>query len=367
MRRILVFLCVVMMVIPGCMPPVAEEAVQPEGTDDFVVELDVSDDAGEVSEANYNFAIVYGSQHPFFEPWALGAKAAADDLGIPMPNVVSPQNWDHIEQNAIIDQMVDGGVGGVALFPADAAAGNKKISELVERGIPVVTIGGAPELPTKASFCYATDVGGSAAHATQAIINELKAQGKTEGKLLHLCTSLTNTNTQKRQGAIASVLAKSENVGFTLEWELADTDAIEPAEKAISDLYASYIKDVDGIICTGYVNAQVLAKTMNDRGTNDGIVVVGSDDSVEVIEAIRNGHMFGTMTQSSWAMGYVGTYALKLFADGYTYKPHGDFFIDSGYFLLDKEGLISYQASQETMAKEFVSTMKVKYFDAPKK
>ena len=30
--------------------------------------------------------------------------------------------------------------------------------------------------------------------------------------------------------------------------------------------------------------------------------------------------MFGTMTQSSWAMGYVGTYALKLMADGYTYK-----------------------------------------------
>ena len=352
--------------------PAEETSAAPEATPkaetQTEIEMEEMEDVvvgGQKEGASYSFAIVYGGVHPFFDPWAFGAQAAALDLGIPIPNVTSPQNWDQTEQNAIIDGLVAGGVNGIGMFTADAVAGNEKISELVDMGIPVVTMGGSPATPSKASFCYATDVGASVGFATQAIIDELKAQGKTEGKLLHLCSSLADTNTQKRQAAIKEVLAKPENAGFTLDWELADTDATEPAEEAISSMYASYVDDVDGIVCTGYVNAQVLAKTMNERGTNDGIVAIGIDDSADVLSAIDNGYMFGTMTQSSWAMGYVGTYALKLFADGYKMKSDAPFFIDSGYFLLKKDGLATYADKQKQMAYDFVSTMADKYFDAP--
>ena len=75
--------------------------------------------------------------------------------------------------------------------------------------------------------------------------------------------------------------------------------------------------------------------------------------------------MFGTMTQSSWAMGYVGTYALKLFADGYTMKADAPFFINSGFFLLKKDGLATYSENQKQMAYDFVTTMADTYFDAP--
>lgn len=329
--------------------------------------MDVANQAGAEEGVNYNFAIIYGGVHPFFDPWRFGAQQAAMDLGIPTPNVTSPQGWDQTQQNAIIDGLVAGGVNGIGMFTSDAVAGNEKITELVDMGIPVVTMGGSPATPSKATFCYATDVGASVAYATQAIIDELKAQGKTEGKLLHLCSGLADTNTQKRQAAIKEVLAKPENAGFTLDWELADTDATQPAEEAISAMYSSYYQDVDGIVCTGYVNAQVLAKTMNERGTNDGIVAIGIDDSQDVLTAIDNGYMFGTMTQSSWAMGYVGTYALKLMADGYTYKKDAPFFINSGYWLLTKDLLPEYNTRQQKMATDFVATMADTYFDAPAK
>src|SRR4051812_11669715 len=48
--------------------------------------------------ANYQFAVVYGGVHPFFDAWEPGAKAAAKDLGIPEPYVLSPQKWDQTEQ-----------------------------------------------------------------------------------------------------------------------------------------------------------------------------------------------------------------------------------------------------------------------------
>ncbi len=373
MKRLVVLVLAVCMLLSlaACGAPAAKPAesdATPKADTQTEIEMDDMEDVvvgGQKEGANYNFAIVYGGVHPFFDPWAFGAQAAALDLGIPVPNVTSPQNWDQTEQNAIIDGLVAGGISGIGMFTSDAVAGNEKISELVGMGIPVVTMGGSPATPSKASFCYATDVGASVGFATQAIIDELKAQGKTEGKLLHLCSSLADTNTQKRQAAIAEVLAKPENAGFTLEWELADTDATEPAEEAISSMYASYIDEVDGIVCTGYVNAQVLAKTMNERKSNDGIVAIGIDDSADVLSAIENGYMFGTMTQSSWAMGYVGTYAMKLFADGYTMKPDAPFFIDSGFFLLKQDGLASYADNQKQMAYDFVSTMADKYFVAP--
>jgi ribose transport system substrate-binding protein len=325
----------------------------------------VKEQAGQEKGKQYNFAIIYGGVHPFFDPWRFGAQQAALDLGIPTPNVTSPQGWDQTQQNAIIDGLVAGGVNGIGMFTSDAVAGNQKIGELVDMGIPVVTMGGSPATPSKSSFCYTSDVGSSVAYATQAIIDKLKADGKTSGNIVHLCSGLADTNTQKRQAAIKAVLEKPENAGFVLYKELPDTDDTQKAEEAISAMFSSYYKDVDGIVCTGYLNAQVLAKTFNERGTNDDIVAVGIDDSTDVMTAIANKYMYGTMTQSSWAMGYVGTYGLKLLTDGYTYKKDAPFLINSGFWLCTKDNIDQYDARQQKIATDFVSTMSEKFFDAP--
>ncbi len=346
--------------------PAAAPAAQPEAAAPVVQPAaPLVEDAKPVDDmSKYQFAIVYGGVHPFFDPWEPGAKRAAQDLGIPEPYIVSPQAWDQTEQNQVLDGVLAKGAKGIGMFPSDAVAGNEQITKMVSAGIPVVTMGGSPAEPSDASFCYATDVGASVAYGTQAVIDKLKANGKTSGNIVHLCSSLADTNTQKRQKAINEVLAKPENAGFVLYQELADTDATEPAEKAISSMYASYIDDVDGIICTGYVNAQVLAKTMMERDEHR-VVAVGIDDSQDVLDAIQKGYMYGTMTQNPWGMGYVGIYALKLLTDGYTYKKDMPFFIDSGWFLLSQENFDQYQATVEANTAKFVSTMKDTYFDAP--
>ena len=315
--------------------------------------------------ADYQFAVVYGGDHPFFYPWASGAKAAAQDLGIPEPYIASPQAWDQTEQNQVIDSMIDKGAKGIAMFPSDATAGNLQITKLAIDGIPCVTMGGSPMEPSDAVFCYATDVGASVALGTQELINKLKANGLKQGNIVHLCSSLADTNTRKRQEAIKEVLSRPENAGFQLYMELSDTDAIEPAEKAISTMFSTYISEVDGIICTGYVNAQVLAKTMV-KLNETRVVAIGIDDSQDVLTAIDQRIMYGTMTQNPWGMGYVGIYALKLIKDGYRYKANKPFLIDSGYFLLTKDGLSTYQQTIESNTKEFVSMMQDEYFEKPR-
>lgn len=345
---------------PSASPTKTAEAARNQGTD-------LDEDSEEILDpSEYQFAIVYGGVHPYFDPYKPGAKAAAKNLGIPEPYIVSPQAWDQPEQNQVIDGVIARGAKGIGMFPSDAAASNDEITKIVSEGIPVVTIGGKPDLPSDAEFCYATDVGASVAAGTQELIDKLKANGRTEGHIVHLCSALNDTNTQKRRQAIKEVLAKPENAGFTLYQELADTDNIELAEEAISNMYSSYIGEVDGIICTGYVNAQVLAKTMMAKNEHR-IVAIGIDDSQDVLKAIDSGIMYGTMTQNPWGMGYVAIYALKWLKDGYTYRGDKDFFINSGYFLLTKDNLGSYQETMEENTKAFVSTMKDEYFTPPLK
>jgi len=318
---------------------------------------------GEKEGKKYNFAIIYGGVHPFFDPWRFGAQAAALDLKIPTPNVTSPQGWDQTQQNAIIDGLVAGGVNGIGMFTSDAVAGNQKIGELVDMGIPVVTMGGSPATPSKSTFCYTSDVGASIAFATQAVIDKMKADGKTTGNIVHLCSGLADTNTQKRIAAVKKVI--DANPGFVLYKELADTDDTQKAEAAIANMYSSYVDDVDAIVCTGYLNAQAVAKKFNEDKGNHGIIAIGIDDSKDVMDAINAGYLYGTMTQSSWAMGYVGTFGLKLLTDGYTYKESAPFLINSGFWLCTKDNIKDYDARQQKIATDFVSTFAAKFFDAP--
>lgn len=370
MNRFAIFVLVLILTLSmtACSLPDNTEAPPDEMTAEPVSQTQdnaLVEDEGEVADpANYQFAIVYGGAHPYFDPYEPGAKAAAKDLGIPEPYIISPQAWDQTEQNQVLDGVIAKGAKGIGMFPSNAVASNVQITDMVSNGIPVIALGGSPAEPSDAVLCFATDVGASVALGTQKLIDKLKANGLTKGNIVHLCSSLGDANTKRRQAAIQEVLARPENEGFVLYQELADTDAIEPAEEAISTMFASYISEVNGIICTGYVNAQVLAKTMMDKDERR-VVAVGIDDSQDVLNAIDAGVMYGTMTQNPWGMGYVGVYALKLIKDGYTYKEDKPFFIDSGYFLLTKEGLPTYQQTVEYNTRAFVSTMKDEYFNPP--
>ena len=363
MKRIIAFVLninLILLLVACSQPDVMDHT--PKTTEESSALIE---EEGEVADpADYQFAIVYGGAHPYFNPYEPGAKAAAKDLGIPEPFIVSPQAWDQTEQNQVLDTVIAKGAKGIGMFPSNAVTSNAQITKMVRSGIPTIALGGSPAAPSDAVFCFATDVGASVALGTQELINKLKENGLTKGNIVHLCSSLGDANTKKRQVAIQEVLARPENAGFVLYQELADTDAIESAEEAISTMFASYISKVDGIICTGYVNAQVLAKTMIDM-KEERVVAIGIDDSQDVLDAIEGGYMYGTMTQNPWGMGYVGIYALKLLKDGYTYKTDRPFFIDSGYFLLTKEGLPTYQETVEANTRDFVNTMKDKFFNPP--
>jgi ribose transport system substrate-binding protein len=265
------------------------------------------------------------------------AAQAVKELGIPDITIQTPQNWIQNEQNQMLDGMIASGVKGIFMMTSEATAGNEQISKMVDAGIPVVTIGGPPDLPSKSTLTLATDVEQSAYDATMAVIDGMGGKGNLVG----LSGSLNDTNTQKRFAGIEKAVNEVPEV--ELLQLVGDISNAESAMTIVGDLLAARGAEIDGIVAMDYYAAFGVANYMLQSDDYDHISAVGIDSDEKVIEAIRAGKMLGTMSQNPWGQAYIGMYTLKMLVDGWTYKEGQPEVIDSGSYLITQENVEDYE------------------------
>lgn len=280
-----------------------------------------------LKEDDYKFAFSFGGIAAYADPIPGMANKAAAELGIPEITVQTPQNWVQNEQNQILDGLISSGSKAIMMMPSEATAGNQQITKMVDAGIPVVCIGGPPDLPSKCTLTLATDVYQAAYDGAVACI---KAMGE-KGNLVALSGMLTDTNTSKRLKGVEDAVAEYPEV--TLIQTIADIENGELSMTAVSNLLAARANDIDGIVATTYETAVALAVHML-TGEYEHIAAVGTDTDEKVIEAIVAGNMAGTMAQNPWAQGYIGMYTMKMLKDGWTYKEGEPEVVNSGSYLI---------------------------------
>jgi ribose transport system substrate-binding protein len=272
------------------------------------------------------------------------ANEAASELGIPEISVQTPQNWVQNEQNQKLDGLIASGAKGIFMMPSEATAGNAQITKMVDAGIPVVCIGGPPELPSKATLTLATEAYQSAYDGTVALIKALEEKGN----IVALVPMLNDTNTEKRLAGIEDAVAEYPEI--KLIQTLADMENTENAMTSLGDLLAARGDEIDGIMAAGYTSAVTTASYMQ-KEEYAHIKSVGMDTDEKVMEAIKNGYMDGTMAQNPWGQGYIATYTLKMLVDGWTYKEGQPEVVNSGSFLINKDNVDCYEdmIKSETM------------------
>lgn len=282
-----------------------------------------------------NVALVPGGPHPYFEPWKPGLADAIKDFGL-KGEFRAPQEWTLNAQNQLIDSMVSQGFNAFGIFPGDVNGTNGKIDELSAKSIPSLDLAGPTNEPTKAFFCLTTDVGQSAYLGTQALI---KAMGG-KGKIMHGTGFLVDPNTQIRIDAVKKAVAET-NGAVTLVQTLADIDDQEKADKAINSFLAANKDNVDGIVTTAYVPSVVAATALRNLG-DKRIKMVGIDTDPVVLNAIKDGFLYGTMSQNPYGQAYVGSYVLDRLVQGYKKKSGAPWKIDSGTFLITADAVTTY-------------------------
>ncbi|MHB1007190.1 MAG: substrate-binding domain-containing protein [Chloroflexota bacterium] len=304
-------------------------------------------------------ALVPGGPHPYFNPWKDGLADAMKDFGIQKAEFRSPQEWSLNAQNQVIDSMVAQGFNAFGIFPGDVNGSNGKIDELAAKGIPTLTLAGPVNEPTKAPFCPTTDVGDSAYQATKFLIQAMGGKGN----IVHGTGFLVDPNTQLRIAAVEKAVAET-NGAVKLVQNLADIDDQEKADKAINSFFAANKDKIDGIVTTAYVPTVVAATTLRNLG-DKRIKMVGIDDDKIVLDAIKDGFVYGTMAQNPYGQAYVGAYVLDLLTQGWKKKAGAPYKIDSGTLLISAKNLTTYPDELKTITKQLQSTFKDKYLTAP--
>lgn len=313
----------------------------------------------QAEEVDYKFAYICNTNHVFNSPMPAAIEAVCADLGLDYEEDVVQITGDGTVETMMnnLDAMVAAGVNGIACDVADRSGQNVKVTELMEQGVPVVNFASTLEEPTDAVVAYATDVGEA---AKQGAIELITAMGG-KGNIVHLSGNLNDANTVVRMEAIDEVLKDYPDV--TLYKTIPDVDNAANCQNAVSALLASDADNIDGILATGWNSSVGLATVLRERN-EDRIVAVGCDTDEVVLEAIKDGYMYGTMSQNPYGQAYACIYTLKKLADGYTYKEDLSYTYNSGFYLINAENVEQTDALAEAATEELLGSLDA-LFDAP--
>src|SRR5437016_3888261 len=109
--------------------------------------------------ADYNFGIIQAVVNPYYATWPQAAKDAAADFGIKV-EIGSPQDFDQVQQDAVVNSFIAKGIKGIGIQPVDAVAGAETVKRVVAAGVPVIGVAACAELKgTGALMCINNALG----------------------------------------------------------------------------------------------------------------------------------------------------------------------------------------------------------------
>jgi ribose transport system substrate-binding protein len=320
-------------------------------------------------------AAVAGGPHPFFDPWGPGITDAVAAFKLVGGTYQFPPQWELTAQNNMVETLVAQGYNAFVIFPGDANGTNALLEELKGQGIPSIAGGGCTSEPSPAAFCIATDVGNSAYIGTKALIAAMGAQCTTADpcQIVHIASRLVDPNTQARIAAVDRAVAETGGTVQVLQ-HLTDSDDQEAATEKVGAILASSGAEIDGMISVAYVGSSVAATLLRNLG-DKRIKMIGIDDDPEVLSAIEDGFLVGTMSQNPYGQAYLGAWVLDKIRRGCTVKAGAPFLIDSGTFLITKDGanvgdtpstaIADYVQKRVDITNELMSSFEANYLTCP--
>lgn len=278
------------------------------------------------------------------------------DKGIDVKIMIG-SDWEQATQDANMRTLVADGYNAISVYPtSDGAAG--LYDELKQQGVNIVGYGASTSQATE-QFCVATDVEAAAYMACEEVI---KAMGG-KGGVLNVLEVLTDTNTLKRQKGVNDCIAAHD--GVELAQEVAGITNIDEGVEKISAALTANVETINGIVCTGNVSSSAAVQVLDDyyqrNPDADPIYLVCIDTPDDVMEGIKNGTVYGTIAQNTFAHGYIPCEILRLMGqEGYK-QVDGTFFVDSGCVLVTKDNMESYNDDLMKVTDQLLTDLTTKY------
>ncbi|MGB4406727.1 MAG: substrate-binding domain-containing protein [Sphaerochaeta sp.] len=282
---------------------------------------------GSKEDSGYNVYLITMDQSD--QHWVnvdKGAQKAATELGGITYKWLAPDVKDDAKQIESINNAVAGGADAILLAANGRNAVTAALKEAESAGVKIVYVDSAADFPAVRTL--ATDNTAAGNTAGMEMLNALKADGVTSGKIGIIGVS----------SATASTVARE--TGFRKAYEGTDFQLLETqysnGDAAVAkDMSANFI--TQGVVALFGSNEGSTVGVGNAIAeTNRKIVGVGFDKSDMILSLIKGGHLLATMAQNPDVMGYEG---MKTAVKALKGEPVGSDYYDTGVSVLTKADL----------------------------
>jgi ribose transport system substrate-binding protein len=285
-------------------------------------------------EEKLEFVLVPKSAHPWYDPGRDGFAAAAEELGFDF-TYQAPAEYGGEAQANLLENLVAQGVDGIAIAVVDASVLKPAINAAMDYGIPVIAWN-AGSGGSKQIMEIATDNFEAGALHGKTFVEML--DGKPANFVI-TTPDLTSENLKQRVEGIRSVTKDHQEL-VELTSEQPVFQQIDTAVEVAQNLLTAY-PEMDAYLDVAMVGAQGMVVVMKERGMSpDDLMQICWTNMPEIVAAVDEGYITGTLRQNPYAQGYLAAYGLKYYIDGK--RPTQEKF-STGIVLLDKGNMLEIE------------------------
>lgn len=339
-------------------------------------------------QENYKYRVAVipkGLTHEFWQSIHRGAQRAADDLKeqrqLPVQVIWDGPNKESEsqEQISIINRQVANGVNGLVLAPQHSEALVPPVQQAVAKGVPVVIIDSGLANTDVIVKYVATDNYHGGRLAAQRLLDALKAEGKTNRKIILFRYAPGSESTEKREQGFEDEVAEREKAGqVKVQWLSRNQYAgatVDSARNVAGPLLNNlHDQGIDGIFAPNESSASGMLNALRSLRLNKQVKLVGFDSSEFLLDALREGDVDGLVVQDPYRMGYLGVWTLVQHLEGYDVTPDGKKVQSTGEYLVTRDNLDAppgddpdHPSPGQLFDKALQATRKIKVPEYPKK
>lgn len=226
-----------------------------------------------------------------------GAKTMAKALGV-------KYKWDapDVKDNAKQIEAVNNAVADKANLILLAANDPKAIAAAVKnaqtKGVKIIYVDSGADVPAIATLSTNNFQAGALAGKT--MVDELKAAGKTSGKIGIISVNTATNSTMDRENGFRGVVKAA---GYTiLTTEYKEGDAAASQEAAVG--FMSGNADLVGLFGANEGSTVGVGNAIKASGKK--VIGVGFDKSDAIMGLLKDGSLKAAMAQNPYTMGYLG-------------------------------------------------------------
>jgi ABC-type sugar transport system substrate-binding protein len=259
--------------------------------------------------------VVKNTTNPYMIAQLKGFEEAGKAMGFDTITL-APAKQDNVEEQArIVEDLIQRGVDGIAIHPADSNGIVPAVEKAVAAGIPVAVIGTNANTDKKLVHC------GTQYYMTGVVIAEEVAKkigGK--GNMVLLTGPPQAQNAHERNAGIKFTLEKYPDIKVIAEQpaNFRRTEGMQVMENLIQ----KFGDDIDAVIGANDETAMGAVMAIEAAGMADkGIIVAGFDCNEDGSYALRDGRMYVSFNSDPPSSAWLAAAYLVMYLNDGTLPP----------------------------------------------